>query len=70
MVGVTAAVTTMAVVHEDMHQRTRQQQQERQGAEEVGTVFAQKKVRGDGAHDEQADGIARAPKRCGLGVVV
>jgi len=54
------AVIPMAVVHEDMHQRTReqQQQQQRQGAKEVGTVFAQQEVSGDGTHNEQADGVA------------
>ena len=31
-------------------------------AEEVGTVLAQQKVRGDGAQDEQADGVARTPE--------
>ena len=58
VVRVTTAVTTMAVVHEDMHQRTRQQQQEWLGAKEVGAVLAQQEVRRDGAHDEQTDGIA------------
>ena len=66
----TATVAAMAAVHEDVHQRAGQQQQERQRAEEVRTVFAQKEVSGDGAHDEQADGLARAPERRGLRVVV
>ncbi|OAK63605.1 hypothetical protein A3K87_16065 [Variovorax paradoxus] len=63
VVCVTIAVTPMTAVHEDMHQRTRQKKQERQGAEEVGAVFAQEEVRRDGAHDDQADGITRAPER-------
>jgi hypothetical protein len=52
------AVPAMAVVHEDVHQRTRQQQQQWQRAKKVGAVFAQQEVRRDGTHDEQADGIA------------
>ena len=63
MVVRVAAVFAVTVAHEDKHQRTRQQQQERQRAEEVGAVLAQQEVRGDGAHHEQADGVARAPER-------
>ena len=70
VVTVVAVVTPVAVVHEDMHQRTRQQQEERQCAEKVGTVLGQQEVRSDGTHDEQADGVARPPKRRGPGVVL
>ena len=53
----------VAAVHEHVHQRAGQQQQERQGAEEVRAVLAQQKVRRDGAEDEKADCISGAPER-------
>ena len=53
-----------------MHQRTGQQQQQRQRAEEVGTVLAQQKVGGNGTHDEQPDGVAGTPEAFWLGVIV
>ena len=60
------AVPPMTAVHEDVHQRAGQQTQERQGADEVGTVLAQQKVRRNRPEDEQADGISGAPeRRCG-----
>ena len=69
VVSMTATVPTMAVMHENVHQRAGQQQQERQRTEEVGTVLAQQEVRGTGAEDDQADGIARTPEGLGFGVM-
>ena len=69
VVSMTASVSTMTVVHEHVHQRAGQQQQERQRTEEVGAVLAQQEVRCDGAQDDQADGIARASEGLGFGVV-
>jgi hypothetical protein len=63
VVTVAAAVSSVSAVHEHVHQRAGQQQQEGQGPEEVGTVFAEKKVRGDSAEHEQSDGIPGAPER-------
>lgn len=54
------AMTAMTAVHD---QWASQQQQKGQGPEEVGAVFAQKKVRGDSAEHEKSDGIPGAPKR-------
>lgn len=61
-----AAVTVM---HEKVHERTGQKQQERQRTEEVGTVFTQQEECGDGSHDKQADSVARAPHALGLRVM-
>ena len=58
-----ATVPPMTAVHEHVHQWTGQQQQERQSAKEVGAVFAQQKVRSDGAKNEKSDGISGAPER-------
>ena len=57
---------TMTVMHENMHQRASQQQQERQRAKEVGAVLGQQEVPSDGTQNEQPDGVARTPKmgRC------
>ena len=66
VVAVAAAVPAlpaMPAVHEHVHQRAGQQQQEGQGPEEVGSVFAEKKVGGDSAEHEQSDGIPGAPER-------
>ena len=56
-------MSAMPAVHEHVHQRAGQQQQEGQGPEKVGPVFAEKKVRGDSAKDEKSDGIPGAPER-------
>jgi len=56
-------MTAMTAVHEHVHQGASQQQQEGQGPEEVGAVFAEKKVRGDSAEHEKSDGIPGAPER-------
>ena len=63
-----ATVPAVAAVHENVHQRAGQQQQEGQRAEEVRTVLAQQEVRGDGTHDEQADRITRTPEGFGFRV--
>ncbi len=63
---VTITMSAMAMVHENVHQRTRQQQQKRQRTKEVGAMFAQEKVCGDGAHDEEPEGIASPPEVDGL----
>ena len=58
----TATVSSMAMVHEDMHQRARQQQHERQRTQEVGAVLAQQKVSGDGTEHHQTQAVPGAPK--------
>jgi hypothetical protein len=59
----------MAVMHEDVHQRAGQQQQERQRTQEVGAVLAEQEVSGNGTEEEQADGVSRTPEagRAGVG---
>ena len=69
MAATVVAVSAVATVHEDVHQRTGQQQQEWQRAEKVGTVLVQKEIAGDSTHDEQADRITGTPERLGVGVV-
>jgi hypothetical protein len=63
VITVTTTVSPMTPVHEHVHQRAGQQQQERQCAKEVVTVFAQQKVRGDGAEYQEPDGVSRTPER-------
>ena len=55
-------MTTMTVVHEIMHQRAGQQQQERQRTEEVGAVLSQQEIARDGPDNNQADRVAGTPK--------
>jgi hypothetical protein len=55
---IAAAVGAVTVVHEDMHQRACEKQQERQGADDVGPVLACEEVCCDGTHDKQAHGVA------------
>jgi len=59
-------VIAMTMVHEDMHQRAGQQQQERQGTNSVRQVLCQQKVARNGSEDDQSDGVAgEAQKLCG-----
>jgi hypothetical protein len=51
-------MSSMPAVHEHVHERAGQQQQERQCAKEVGAVLAQQEVRGDSAENEQAECVA------------
>ena len=51
-------MSSMAAMHEDMHQRAGQQQQERQRAEEVGTVLRQQEVRGNSTEHEQTESVS------------
>ena len=51
MVIVTITMSAMAMVHENVHQWTRQQQQKRQCTKEVGAMLTQEKVCGNGTHD-------------------
>ena len=68
MVIVTITVFAMTMMHENVHQRTRQKQQKRQRTKKVGAMFAQKKVCGDGTQDEEPEGIASPPKAHGFWV--
>lgn len=52
----------MTVMHEDMHQRTGQQQQERQGADNMRQVLGQEEVARDRPDDDQSDRVTGAPK--------
>jgi len=64
-----AASSAMSVVHEEVHQRAGQQQQERQRSKKVRAVLAEQEVRGNAAHNDQSDQIARAPEAFRFGVV-
>jgi len=48
----TAAMGTMPVMHENMHQRACKKQEERQRADEMGAVLAYQKVCSDGTYDK------------------
>ena len=63
VVTVAASLSSVAAVHEHVHQWAGQQQQEWQRPKKVGAVFAEQKVHGDSADDEETDGISGAPKR-------
>ena len=55
-------VIAMTMMHEDMHQRAGQWQQERQGTNGVRQVLCQQKVARSGSDDDQSDGVAGSPK--------
>ena len=55
-------MTSMTVMHEDMHQRAGQQQQERQRTDDMSQVLRQQEIARDRPHDDQADGVARTPE--------
>ena len=57
VVTLTATVSAMSVVHEDVHQRAGQYQQPRQCTEEVSAMLAEQKVRGNSSEDNEADGV-------------
>ena len=61
---------TMAAVHEQMHQGAGQDQQKRQGAEDMCPVLGQQKKCRDRAQHQQANAIARAPQALGFMRVV
>ena len=67
VITVTTAMPTtvppMTAVHEHVHQWAGQQQEERQGAEEVGAMLAQQKVRRNSAEYEETDRISGTPER-------
>jgi hypothetical protein len=48
----------MTVMHEDVHERTRQKQQEGQRTEKVDAMLAEQKIGGHGTHDDKAHGIS------------
>ncbi|AGA70991.1 hypothetical protein HB13667_09780 [Pseudomonas putida] len=51
-------VSPMSSMHEDMHQRTGEQQQIRQGSNDMGKVLGEQEVDGDPTDYHQADCIA------------
>jgi len=51
-------VSSVAVVHEQLHQGASGQQQKRQGTQGMRQVLGQQKVASHGAHDDQAYGVA------------
>jgi membrane protease subunit (stomatin/prohibitin family) len=51
-------MSAMATVHEQMHQRTDQDQQKRPGAKDVCPVLGQQKECRDRTHHHQANAIA------------
>ena len=69
VVAPASTVPSVPSMHEDVHTHASQEQQERQRGKEVRTVLAEQKVRGNGAEDDQADRIARAPETFRFGVV-
>lgn len=58
-------MSAMAAVHEQMHQRTGQDQQIRQDAEEVGPVLGQQKERRHRAQHQPTDAKTRSPQASG-----
>lgn len=52
MACMTAAMRTVTVVHENMHQWAREKQEERQRADEMGAVLACQEVCCDGTDDK------------------
>ena len=63
-------MSAVAVGHEEVHERARQQQHERQRENDVGPVLGEAKVQRDRTQDEQADGIARTPEGCRADVLL
>jgi predicted GNAT family acetyltransferase len=56
------AVAAMPAVHENMHQWTGQQEQERRCAQEMGAVLTQQKIAGDATEYQQAEGVPGGPE--------
>jgi hypothetical protein len=56
------AVPTMAPVHEDVHQRTRDDKEPGEPLEEMGPVFDDQKQAGDCEQGDRAQTRPRAPK--------
>jgi hypothetical protein len=56
------AVAAMPAVHENMHQWTGEQKQERCCAQEMGAVLTQQKIAGDATKYQQAEGVPGAPE--------
>jgi sensor domain CHASE-containing protein len=57
-VAVTAVMVVVAVVHEQVHQRARQQERVRQETQYVGTVFREQEKSANGCDDQQRDACA------------
>jgi hypothetical protein len=55
------AVSTVTVMHEEVHQRAREKKEEGQRAEQVGGVFGYKVKAGDGQKTQQDDAATGAP---------
>lgn len=55
-------MTTVSMVHEYVHQRTGQQQQVRQCADDVSQVFSQKEIACNCTNHDQTDCVAGTPK--------
>ena len=55
-----SAVTPMSVMHEHVHQRTGEEDQEREVADDMRTMAGEDQQRGDGGNDCQKD-ISAAP---------
>lgn len=55
-------MATMPVVHEEMHQRAGEQQQVRQGTDDMRQVLRQQEIARDGAEHDQAESVSGAPE--------
>ena len=55
-------MTTVSVVHENMHQRAGKQQQQWQSADDMSQVLRQQKIACNGSDDDQTDRVTGTPK--------
>ena len=55
-----AAMFAVTAMHEEVHERAREQKQKRKNAEQVRPMFCQKEEADDGQKDDQHHGSSRA----------
>jgi hypothetical protein len=60
VISTTLIVPTMSAMHEQVQQRTSEQQQVGQNAKQVRPVFSEKEERGDGEEDDEHQASSRA----------
>lgn len=58
----TAMVTAMTVMHEDVHQRAAQNQQVRQGTDDMRQMLSQQEITCNRPDDDQTDRVAGTKK--------
>lgn len=57
-----STVSTVSTVHEDVHERTGEQKQERQIAERMGAMLGKKQEGADRKKDDRDEGRLRTPE--------